>query len=450
MTTPEPRSYAGLAVAIVAAALIVGASIYVAFSGVSTTTVTDVETQPVTTTVSTTTVCLCPTAPAPCPCASQEGTTSTYGGGGLTVVTTMSTGASVATTTTNVSNANDLQLSLGIRSNGGANITISADESNLLDSVNNVTTASDWQYPNTGTLPCGNWDDFPVELAILPGNYGASNYTSGGALTLYSTTLAYSCVTMTAPEPYLLFAPLSDNASYRFSFGQNGSYIVSDQLTTSGYWTGDQSTAAYHPFPPGSYTVLAEDEWGDVVLLHFDVVVTTVTETMNSTVSSTNGVNSSSSSSTCTAATPTLTLCHTTSTTYEGAPTNSSSTTTTQCTITAEGSGFYLTVLSDSGQPIQGARVTGTRVTEVDSGTCQQAIGTYSTNSTGSVLITPNIGSYYVLSVMYEGANYTVNAPIRPMTTTYVTLNVPSGNVTISEVFEGGCQTSSGGVTCPG
>ena len=83
-------------------------------------------------------------------------------------------------------------------------------------------------------------------------------------------------------------------------------------------------------------------------------------------------------------------------------------------------------------------------------GTCQQAIGTYSTNSTGSVLITPNIGSYYVLLVAYEGANYTINAPIKPMTTTYVTLNVPSGNVTITEVYEDGCQTSTGGVTCPG
>jgi hypothetical protein len=58
MATPAPRSYTGLAVAIVVGALIVGASICVAFSGVSTITVTDTETLPVTTTISTTTVCL--------------------------------------------------------------------------------------------------------------------------------------------------------------------------------------------------------------------------------------------------------------------------------------------------------------------------------------------------------------------------------------------------------
>lgn len=74
----------------------------------------------------------------------------------------------------------------------------------------------------------------------------------------------------------------------------------------------------------------------------------------------------------------------------------------------------------------------------------------YTTNSTGSVLITPNIGSYYQLSIAYQSATYSVRAPIEPMTTTYVTLSIPSGNVTITEVFEGGCQTNSGGVTCPG
>ena len=116
----------------------------------------------------------------------------------------------------------------------------------------------------------------------------------------------------------------------------------------------------------------------------------------------------------------------------------------TECTISAEGSGFYVTVLPDSGQGIQGAQVTGT------SSPCQQDIGAYVTNSTGSVLITPDIASYFLLSITYQSQNYTVKAPIEPMTTTYVTLRVPSGNVTICEVFEGGCQTSSEGVNCPG
>jgi hypothetical protein len=130
--------------------------------------------------------------------------------------------------------------------------------------------------------------------------------------------------------------------------------------------------------------------------------------------------------------------------------TTRSTTTSIDCVVSAEGSGFYVTVLSDTGQPIQGVQVSGSRVTQTNGGTCQQNIGTYLTNSTGSVLITPNIGSYYLLSMLYQGKNYTAKAPIEPMTTTYVTLKVPSGNVSITEVYEGGCQTNTEGVTCPG
>ena len=313
MTVSAPRNYTGLAVAIVAAALIVGASIYVAFSGVSTTTVTDTETLPVTTTISTTTTCLCPTAPAPCPCASQEeSTTSTYGGGGSTVTTTTSTGASIATTTASTSNANNLELSLGIRSNGGANITISAEETNLLSSENNVTAASNWSYPNSDLL-CGanesggNFEAgvyFPMEISVLQGNYGAGNYTSGTALTLQNTGDEYACGGVIQAVQYYVFAPDSDNASFYFGSAKEGGYSAFEGLTTDGYLTGSGSTAEFRPFQPGTYTVLAEDEWGDVVLLHFTVVVSSVTETVSSTVFSTSAVSSSSSSSTCTAASP--------------------------------------------------------------------------------------------------------------------------------------------------
>lgn len=125
-------------------------------------------------------------------------------------------------------------------------------------------------------------------------------------------------------------------------------------------------------------------------------------------------------------------------------------TTSMTCSITAEGSGFYLTVLSDSGQSIQGAQVSGIRITETNEGTCTQAIGGFLTNSTGSVLITPNIGSYYLLTVQFQGKSFGAQAPIEPMQTTYVTLRIPSGNISLSEVPFGGCQRTSNSTTCPG
>src|SRR5208283_3770434 len=140
-------------------------------------------------------------------------------------------------------------------------------------------------------------------------------YTSGTALVLQNTGDSYACGGIVQAVQYFVFAPDSDNASFYFGSAKEGGYSALEELTTDGYLTGSGSTAEFRPFQPGTYTVLAEDEWGDVVLLHFDVVVTTVTETVSSTISSANSVNSSSSSSsTCTAAAENLTLCHTMST----------------------------------------------------------------------------------------------------------------------------------------
>jgi hypothetical protein len=125
--------------------------------------------------------------------------------------------------------------------------------------------------------------------------------------------------------------------------------------------------------------------------------------------------------------------------------------TSTYCTISAEGTGFYVTVVTDSGLPVAGAQVSGSRVTEYGSGaTCEQSIGSQYTNASGTVLITDNMGSYNALTVQYQGKNYAISAPILPMETTYVTLKVPSGNYSISEAFEGGCNKTASGITCPG
>jgi hypothetical protein len=161
-----------------------------------------------------------------------------------------------------------LDLSISVSAEGA--LTISTNESNLLDRVNNVTSTNEWLYPNTGSYPCGNWDQFPTEYAVLQGYYDVGNYSSASSLTLYNTTIAYPCPTMTGPIAYLLFSPLSDNSSRYFGpSGSAGSLVVSDQYAMTGYWTGSGTTASFHKLPSGTYTVLAEDEWGNIVLLHF-------------------------------------------------------------------------------------------------------------------------------------------------------------------------------------
>jgi hypothetical protein len=164
-----------------------------------------------------------------------------------------------------------LKLNLQISVNTTGALSIFENETNLLDRVNNVTTADNWPFPDTGSEPCGNFNQSPIEYAVLQGHYDASNYTSASALTVYDPANVYFCPTMTAPIPYLLFAPLGDNASRFYSSGQEGSFLVSASYSVTGYWTGSGNTAAFHQFPSGIYSVLAEDEWGNVVFLTFTV-----------------------------------------------------------------------------------------------------------------------------------------------------------------------------------
>ena len=104
-----------------------------------------------------------------------------------------------------------------------------------------------------------------------------------------------------------LFHPLSDIASIPVGFFTiNSSTVYQDtQMVSSGYLTGNYSRA-YNasiftpngalpppPFKPGIYTVVAGDEWGQMVILHFSVAVasaytsTTITVTSASSISST-------------------------------------------------------------------------------------------------------------------------------------------------------------------
>jgi hypothetical protein len=216
MTTQPPRSYTKLAIALVVVTLIIGGAVYILFFAGTTTTI-----------------------PKALTSAQDAPLGSTLG--------------------------------LHISANAGGPLSIFANVTNLLNRVNNVTTANDWPYPSPDSAACGDYDQFPIQYAVFQGYYDASNYTSAADLSLYNTAYLYQCPTESAPAPYLLFAPLSDNVSRFDSSPQDGSYLVSADYSVTGYWTGSQSTSAFHHFQPGVYTVLAEDEWGGAALLHFTV-----------------------------------------------------------------------------------------------------------------------------------------------------------------------------------
>ena len=152
---------------------------------------------------------------------------------------------------------------------------IEVDEYNTLDTVNNITLASNWLYPQSSLdpyAPCSLIG--AVGLAIFQGNYGLNNYTQASALALYNTSKVFSCTSVTYRDAYYSFKPQSDQASLISSeivIARNAPLSLS--FTAKGYWTGglgSGQTPAFHSFQ-GAYTLLAADEWGKVVLVHLTV-----------------------------------------------------------------------------------------------------------------------------------------------------------------------------------
>jgi hypothetical protein len=154
------------------------------------------------------------------------------------------------------------------------NFTITIKESNFLNSVNNVTEANEWKYTQDSLSPCGpDPMAYPVRFAVVQGLYGQDNYNSSKALPLYNPGNLYPCGKVEVlGGPYAYgFQPLSDAFSFPSGSTQQEVGAASLTISTRGYWTGGQNNvpAAFKTFPSGYYTVIAADEWGNVVLLQF-------------------------------------------------------------------------------------------------------------------------------------------------------------------------------------
>lgn len=179
------------------------------------------------------------------------------------------------------SSSNNLQLQLYLNTSSssgtGANLSLWAVVYNPSSTTANVTSANDWALPLNGTNGgiCG--DAGPTAgIAIAQGYYTASNVTSAKLLVLVDPVATFNC-----PPWYLgygnptgfLFQPMSNMGA---SYGCDGtipcptgiaSATYSIPETFMGYYQGDKFTG----FPRGTYTVLAEDEWGALALAYFDV-----------------------------------------------------------------------------------------------------------------------------------------------------------------------------------
>ena len=199
-----------------------------------------------------------------------------------TMPTTITTSSTTSTTThpsalntSSSQSANGLSISLSLDSatyQPGQGITIILDELNTLPIMTNMPKSENWVYDHFRRGPC----DFisPFGAAIFRGDYTASNYSSAPPLTIYDPHATLTCPT-NAPVISYSFEPSSDTANVIEDSNNPGNNYLhfNYEVTIKGYWPDNDynSNSKLTSFEPGVYTVVAGDEWGALVVLHFTI-----------------------------------------------------------------------------------------------------------------------------------------------------------------------------------
>jgi hypothetical protein len=112
-------------------------------------------------------------------------------------------------------------------------------------------------------------------FAIYHGAYSLDNFTSGTPLALLEPGVSFN-EGVPSPPTYYSFQPVSDIAtlsSGTFFFRGTSTTSISFTDEVSGFWTGGVSNPNFTVFPPGTYTIVAMDQWGQLALLRFTVAV---------------------------------------------------------------------------------------------------------------------------------------------------------------------------------
>ena len=145
----------------------------------------------------------------------------------------------------------------------GQALVISVDSYNPTNGPLNVTAARAWALQGLRADACYS-SVYPFGVAVFQGTYTAGNASQGKPLQIFPNV---PCPLFIRLVTGYYFIPDSSNAT--ISPGTGSPISISARLTLSGTYPG-QGTAP-QPFLAGTYTVVAGDEWGTLVFLHFRV-----------------------------------------------------------------------------------------------------------------------------------------------------------------------------------
>jgi hypothetical protein len=185
--------------------------------------------------------------------------------------------------TSSMISSNGLRLTLSLARSmfpQGSGVSMNVSLINTLTTRNNLTMPGG--RISLGLGPCGQ---LPLSVGVFKGNYDVGNLSEGNSLGLYYPGL-YMCPAL-FPIGFWSFAPGNDNVTLVSPqpTGAGNANAPKDMWTQRaranleywGYWSGQATgypsgNAAFVSFQPGTYTVAAQDAWGDATVLHFQIV----------------------------------------------------------------------------------------------------------------------------------------------------------------------------------
>ena len=222
-----------------------------------------------------------------------------------TTVTTSSSSTVLSTTTAASSLGLSLEMSVNATQIPSQDaISFNATVFNTLPSADNLTAADDWAVQGLSSGPC-DLDNFPVGFGVFRGTYGLGNISSAGRPLFVWAEISCPAAFVSVGSQ---FDHLQNITSYSLQPGSdNGTYAGYYAVPTaqpppvcnSGVCTYTQTPPTYakgvfgmrmfdeatvyaangtgfydslHSALPANYTLVAGDEWGQISLLHFQVV----------------------------------------------------------------------------------------------------------------------------------------------------------------------------------
>ena len=171
--------------------------------------------------------------------------------------------------------ANGLSLSLSLDSTTykpGDTINMVVSEKSMLKITNKLLVSDKWPIHGLSVDICGT-RSFPFGVAILRGNYTSGNVVTAAPLILYNPNgIVQGCLPPVLNVTAYHFEPLSDIATLDGTvIDQSATFEMSTEVSVWSYWAGNPPNAVSQNLEPGVYTVVAGDEWGALVVLHFTI-----------------------------------------------------------------------------------------------------------------------------------------------------------------------------------